>query len=227
MGRKYGVFAAFVVLAALVAAVSGYARADSSTPTAQATPHAHTVVTSTKAANLRVALNRLLGEHVTLAVNATRRGYDGDRDFAAAAAALDRNSVELANAIGSIYGTKARNQFLNGKLLWRDHIKFFVAYTVALKAKDEAGQRRAVGNLRGYIEAFSAFLSRATGLPQAALRKSITSHVNQLKGQLDAYAAGNFGFAYRLERSAYAHMGMTGDALSTAIVKKFPRKFQS
>ncbi len=223
MHRKY--FGLIAIVAA-VAALAGYARGESSTPAAQAAPHMHTAVPSQKAANVRVALNRLLGEHAMLAVNATRRGYDGDRQFAAAAAALDRNSVELANAIGSIYGRKARNQFLNGRLLWRDHIKFFVAYTVALKAKNEAGQRRAVGNLRGYIEAFSSFLSRATGLPQAALRKSITMHVNQLKGQLDTYAAGNYRFAYRLERSAYAHMGMTGDVLAAAIVKKFPRKFR-
>jgi hypothetical protein len=223
MHRKY---LGLIATVAAVAALAGYARADSSTSAAQAAPHTHTVVTNQKAANLRVALNRLLGEHVTLAVNATRRGYDGDRDFTASANALDRNSVELANAIGSIYGRKARNQFLNGKLLWRDHIRFFVAYTTALKTNDAAGQRRAVGDLRGYIEAFSAFLSRATGLPQAALRKSITMHVNQLKGQLDAYAAGNHGVAYRLERTAYAHMGMTADTLAAAIVKKFPRKFR-
>src|SRR3712207_4584680 len=112
-------------------------------------------------------------------VNATRRGYDGDKDFAAAARALDRNSIDVANAIGSVYGAKARNQFLNGKLLWRDHIRFFVDYTVASKAGDKAGRNRAVGNLRGYVEAFSSFLARATGLPKAALRASITEHVMQ------------------------------------------------
>ncbi len=99
-------------------------------------------------------------------------------------------------------------------------------YTVALKGKDEAGQRRAVGNLTGYVEAFSSFLATATKLPKAALRRSIAAHVNQLTGQLGAYAAGDFARAYFLERRAYFHMGMTADALSGAIAKQFPRKFR-
>ena len=48
--------------------------------------------------NLRVTLDRLLGEHALLAIEATRRGYDGARAFNAAAA-LDRNSVELAGKV--------------------------------------------------------------------------------------------------------------------------------
>jgi hypothetical protein len=49
----------------------------------------------------------------------------------------------------------------------------------------------------------------------------------QLKGQLDAYANGNYARSYTLVRRGYAHMGMTGDVLATAITKKFPGKFSS
>ncbi len=68
-------------------------------------------------------------------------------------------------------------------------------------------------------------MAGATGLAQSALRKSVTAHVMQLKGQLDAYAKGQYGRSYRLSRHAYHHMGMTGDVLAGAIVKKFPNKF--
>ena len=216
---------AVIVAVAAVAAGAATNRAESESA---APSHRHTVMTTqtTKASNLRVTLDRLLGEHALLATAATRRGLEGGKDFPALAAALDRNSVQLANAIGSVYGKKAGNTFLNGKLLWRDHIRFFVAYTVALAKKETAGQQRAVGNLRGYVEAFSAFLSRATGIPQAALRKSITMHVMQLKGQLDAFAAGNYAKSYTLTREAYHHMGMTGDVLAGAIAKKFPDKYR-
>ena len=179
------------------------------------------------AADLRVTLDRLLGEHAILAMMATQKGYDGDEDFKAIAAALDENSVDLADAIGSVYGPEAREEFLNGKLKWRAHIGFFVDYTVALAKKDEAGQKKAVGNLKGYIESFSAFLAEATGLPNDAVRKSITQHVNQLKGQIDAYAQGDYERAYRLQREAYAHMFMTGDTLAGAIVEQSPDKFAS
>ena len=211
--------------AALALAVAAAALAAGGAESARPAAHVHTVRTSDKAADLRVTLNRLLGEHALLAAQATQRGYAGGKDFPALAKALDANSVAVANAIGSVYGTPARNQFLNGRLLWRDHIRFFVAYTVALAKRDRAGQTRAVGNLMGYVEAFSLFLSKATGLPQAALRASVTSHVMQLKGQLDAYAAGNYARSYALTREAYHHMGMTGDTLAAAIVKQFPKKF--
>ena len=183
------------------------------------------VGTEGPAADLRVTLDRLLGEHAVLAMTATRQGFDGDPDFKAVATALDENSAELGEAIGSVYGEEAGRKFLDGKLMWRDHIGFFVDYTVGLAKKDKAAQKKAVGNLMGYIEATSAFLSQATGLPQEALRKGISAHVNQLKGQIDAYAAGNYKQANRLYREAYAHMFMTGDTLAGAIVEQSPDKF--
>ena len=183
--------------------------------------------TTQSASDLRVTLDRLLGEHALLAMFATQKGFDGDKDFKAIAASLDRNSVALADAIGSVYGPAARKEFLNGKLKWRAHIGFFVDYTVGLAKNDKAMQNKAVGNLEGYIQSFSAFLAKATGLPPAAVRASITEHVNQLKGQIDAYAAGNYTQAYRLMRQAYAHMYMTGDTLAGAIVKQSPGEFRS
>jgi len=177
------------------------------------------------AADLRVTLDRLLGEHAILAMLATQKGLSGDADFEAIAGALDQNGVELSQAIGSVYGDEAADTFLNGPSLWRDHIKFFVDYTVALAKKDKAGQQEAVDNLTGYTGAFSGFLAQATGLPQAALQEGVTQHVMQLKGQLDAYAAGNYDEAYRLFREAYRHMVMTGDTLAGAIVEQNPDMF--
>jgi hypothetical protein len=174
------------------------------------------------AADLRVTLDTLLGEHALLAIAATQKGYDGDPDFEAAAAALDANSVDVANAIGSVYGDEAADTFLNGPSLWRDHISFFVDYTVALAKKDTAAQKEAVDNLIGYTGAFSGFLAQATGLPQAPLQEGVTEHVMQLKGALDAYAAGNYEKVARLTREAYAHMVMTGDTLTDAIVAQRP-----
>jgi hypothetical protein len=179
------------------------------------------------AADLRVALDSLLGEHAMLAMIATQKGFAGDEDFEAAAKALDENSVEIADAIGSVYGDEAAKQFLDGQNMWRAHIGFFVDYTVGLAKQDKAAQEKAVGNLKGYIETSSNFLSDATGLPQAALRASITEHVMQLKRQIDAYAAGDYAEAYRLFRHAYAHMLMTGDALAGAIVKQNPELFSN
>jgi hypothetical protein len=184
-------------------------------------------VDSASAADLRVTLDTLLGEHAVLAMVAAQKGYDGADDFEAAAAALDQNAVEISNAIGSVYGDEAARTFLDGPSLWRDHIRFFVDYTVALAEKDKAGQQEAVDNLTGYTGAFSGFLAQATGLPQPALQEGLAMHIMQLKGAIDAYAAGDYDESYAIFREAYKHMQETGDALAAAIVEQHPEMFGS
>src|SRR4249920_90831 len=65
--------------------------------------------TSSPAVDLRIALDRLLSEHATLAIVATQKGLKGKPDFEAIAAAVDANSVELGDAIGSVYGDDAKD----------------------------------------------------------------------------------------------------------------------
>jgi hypothetical protein len=181
-------------------------------------------MTSTKSASkavaLRITLDRLLGEHAILAIQATQRGLAGGKDIPAIAKQLDANSVALSQAIASVYGQAAGKQFLNGKFLWRDHIKFFVNYTVATAKGDKAGQRKAVANLMTYVQTQAAFFAKATGLPKRALVDDLTAHILQLKGQLDAYAKGDYAQAYSLTDAAYKHMFMTGDALAAGIAKQ-------
>ena len=172
------------------------------------------------AADLRVALDNLFGEHAVLAMNATNAGVTGSKSFPAAAKALDNNSVALSKAIASVYGAKAGQTFLNGKYMWRDHIKFFVNYTVATAKKDKAGQTKAVNDLKQYTVVFGDFLAGATGLPKLAVRNDLLGHVLELKGQLDSYAAGNYPKAAAQYHAAYNHMFMTGDLVAGAIAKQ-------
>lgn len=171
-------------------------------------------------AGLSATLGRLLGEHAALAMNATNLGVTGSKSFPAAAKALDRNSVELSKAIGSVYGAKAAKTFLDGKFQWREHIGFFVDYTVALAKKDKPAQAKAVANLKTYTVMHGNFLAGATGLPKLAVRNDLLGHVLELKNQLDSYAAGNYAKAAAIYRDAYAHMYMTGDLLAGAIAKQ-------
>lgn len=217
--RLIGIMAATAVIAVAIAA-SAVAMNGSETNAAAPSQNRAGLADGKRASDLRVKLGSLLGEHAQLAINATRKGYNGDKDFAASAAALDQNAVELASVIGSVYGPKARAEFLNGAFKWRSHIKSFVRYTVALKGKDKGGQTQAVNDLKGYIGSFSGFLAAATKLPPAAVRARINMHVMLLKGQIDAYSRGQYAKAYRLERTAYKHMFMTGDVLAAAIAKQ-------
>ena len=211
-----------LVLAAAIAASLGAisATAGNSSSVEVARPANSHASHATPASDLRVTLDRLLGEHAALAMNATNLGFSGSKSFPAAAKSLDRNSVDLSKAIASVYGKKAGNTFLNGKFQWRAHINFFVDYTVALAKKDKMGQTKAVGNLTRYTKEHGAFLASATGLPKAAVQNDLLGHVLELKNQLDAYAKGDYAKSTALYRDAYHHMFMTGDLLAGAIAKQ-------
>lgn len=183
----------------------------------------HTAMSDTPAADLRVTLDRLFGEHAVLAVMTMQKGFDGAKDFTASAAALDANTVDLGKAVGSVYGPKAETAFL---AMWREHIQFFVDYTVATAKKDEAGRKMALENLDGYRQAFANFLATANpNLKADDVAALLAAHVRQLSGALDAYAAGDYARSTKDLRESYAHMFMTGDALAAAIVAQSPEKF--
>jgi hypothetical protein len=198
---------------------------------AEAKPHhqpmsasASMTSSATKAADLRVALNKLLGEHVILAADATGAALGGrSAEFEAAAAALDGNSQDIAAAVGSVYGAPAGEAFLP---LWRKHIGFVVDYTQGVAKKDKAAQDKAVNALLGYANDFGAFINSASpALPKEAVAELVKTHAVTLKNVIDAQAAGDQKKAYTTLRTAYAHMSHISDALSEAIVQQFPQRF--
>ena len=174
--------------------------------------------------DLRTTLNLLLAEHVALAADATGWAMMGiDRNFEAAAGALDENSKALASAVGLVYGKEAEDAFLP---LWRTHIGFFVDYTMATIKQQPDGRAKAVEDLTGYAQDFGAFLSSANpNLPQEAVADLVVSHVTTLAAVVDAQANQNWVEAYQKEREAIMHMQHIGDALADAIAKQFPDKF--
>lgn len=178
------------------------------------------------ASDLRVALNHLLSEHVSLAAAATGAALRGRNvEFAAAAGALDANSQDLAKAIGSVYGDAAGEAFLP---LWRKHIGFVVDYTKAKAAGSKRMQDKAVADLLQYSQDFGAFLNSATpALPKEAVADLVKMHIVSLKDVIDAQAARDPKLTYQKIREASAHMQMVADPLADAISKQFPEKFPS
>ena len=177
-------------------------------------------------ASLRTALNLALREHVYLAAAATNAALGGRKaEFEAAAAALDGNSVDVAKAIGSVYGSDAEKAFLP---LWRKHIGFVVDYTVGAASKDKAKQDKAVADLVAYTQDFGAFLSSANpNLPKEVVADLVKHHVLTLKDVIDPQAAGDQPKAYTALRGAAGHMGKIADPLAAAISKQFPDRFAS
>jgi hypothetical protein len=183
--------------------------------------------TETGAAELRATLTAGLQEHVYLAgiaiSNGVQQGLDS-AEFEAAAASLDKNSVALSEAIGSVYGADAGDQFL---ALWRDHIGFFVEYTKAKAEGDEQAAQAARKKLDGYRAEFGAFLSSANPeLTQEAVAEELKPHVTSVFDTIDAVVAGSPETFERL-REAAGHMPDTANVLAGAIATQFPDKFGS
>jgi hypothetical protein len=222
---KMPVIIAAVVMT-LVGLGIGYGAAKAMNSSAETTKTAMVAAkpdTATKSADLRVVLNALEREHVDLASQATRNGFDGSADFAASAKQLDANSVEISKAIGSVYGTDAEAKFLE---IWRSHITFFVNYTVAAKGGDKAGMAKAVTDLGGYVDAISDFFSGANpNLPREAVHQLVSDHVVLLKTAVDNYGAKDFAGSYAKEHEANNQIGTIADAIAGAVVKQYPEKF--
>ena len=221
---KTAMAAVVLVVGLLVGGGIGYATANNSDDTDMSMQSSvESKSTDTKAAGLRVVLNNLEAEHVDLASAATRAGFDGSPMFEASAGALDENSIALSKTIGSVYGAEAEAKFLE---IWRSHITFFVNYTVAAKAGDQAGMDKAVSDLNGYVSAISNLLGGATGLPVDAVASLVTEHVGLLKSAVDKHGAGDYAGSYAAQHEARDQITTKiADTLAGAIVKQNPDKF--
>jgi hypothetical protein len=211
-----------VVAGCLLAVVVGCG--SSSKPASPAAPTTRAPVAQAQAvAMLEGQLATLLGEHVALAADATGAALAGRSDeFNAATAELDKNSVALADLIGSVYGTEARDAFLKG---WRDHIGFFVDYTQAVAARDDAKKQQALADLDRYAHQLAQFFNAANGMPLDATVTLMQAHIQTLTTVIDAQAAGDAPAAYAKLRQAMDHMQMLAEPLALATARAFPQRF--
>jgi hypothetical protein len=176
-----------------------------------------------RATDLRVTLNRLLGEHTELAALAMRAGLTDAPDEAAAGEALDENTAELQAAITTIYGAAAGTAFATR---WRSHTDLYLDYVAATKASNTTAQATALRGLRNYRSSFTAFLVAANPLLSAAeFEDLLADHTDQLVEEVDQFAEGDFAAAYATGRDAFHHSGVLGDYLATAIADQFPDLF--
>ena len=182
----------------------------------------------TGSAKLRQTLTDLLNSHVYLAGIAVEQAVltedPNSPEFKAAATTLDQNSQDLAAAIESVYGPEAGDAFLKQ---WREHIGFFVDYTIGGLTNDKKMQRKAAADLDAYRGDFSAFLEEATGgeLDARTASDALQMHVNSLVTAVDSVLAGDPQVFSQLYEAAHGHMPMTAAALAEAIAGQSPEDF--
>ena len=174
---------------------------------------------TTEAAALRATLTSLLSDHVWLAGNALdtavqHKGDLKDPQVVGAVKALDANSVALSKAIGSVY-PDAEKPFLAS---WRQHIGFFVNYTLGKATKDDKQVAKAKADLDDYRTSFGQLINSVVPeLPADAVADELKPHVQSLYAAIDASVAGKPDFQSKLSKAA-EHMPMTAAILTSGIV---------
>ncbi len=174
---------------------------------------------------LRSALTQLLGEHVQLVVAAMRSGVTDAPDFAAAAAAVNGNTTDLAGAIDTLFGPAAARSFQS---MWADHIDLLIAYAAAI-AKDDEGQSSSIGGkLASFETRLAAFLNTATGdkIASTALARALQSHDGMLRQQVDAFVAKDYATSHDVAYTTYQEMfGLArqlADAFGLEVASRLP-----
>ena len=175
---------------------------------------------TTQAAELRAALTSLLNDHVWLAGNALdtavkKKGDLKDPQVVGAVKALDANSVALSKAIGSVY-PDAEKPFLAS---WRQHIGFFVNYTLGKATKNDKQVAKAKADLDKYRTSFGELINSVVPeLPADAVAEELKPHVASMYAAIDASVAGKPDYQTKLTMAA-DHMLMTAEVLAGGIAQ--------
>lgn len=193
-------------------------------PAATTIPAGPPVTSAAPAAGVRAAWDRLLGEHVIM-VSFVSGAALGERteEFEAYEAALDANSVETAEYVGSIYGEEAGARFLE---LWLEHTEEIVGYTEALVAGDSEGAEHALEELVEYAFELGDFFEEINPhLRSAGLAGHVESHVHNLQAMIEGHAADDPARTYAALRQAYKHMDDLALALAIGTAAQFPNTY--
>jgi hypothetical protein len=170
-----------------------------------------------QAAELRIGLEEFFGQDVFVGVRVTRSRLRGDPDFTqAAVSALSRNSDDLTKLLSQVYGNAKAQQF---RRLWEAKQEGLVTYARAVSQHDQAAQAAARAQLDAFPGRVALFLDDLTAgkIAAATVRTHLRTHVDDLVRFTDAYAAGDYATAYRIEREDYERQFAFGTGIAAGI----------
>lgn len=228
--NRYSSIAAAALFTGALAASSGSAAASTMSRNNQASATMHSEHMQSghgqAAADLRVGLNNLVREHVSVSLDVTRSiaGNAPESKINGAIEAQYANSDALSAAVGSVYGGEAQSQFSD---LFREHIAESNAYAVAVADNDQQAKQAAVMELQEYLNDIAMFFSGAIpGLQTQDVYGLLNEHEELINKSTEAYKAGDFVQSYQLEREALKQASRIADTLASAIIASQPATFQ-
>ena len=224
MRSRTGLVGLVIVVLAAAAACDSNTPSRSGAPasTQAGHPAGHTATPTTVVAadaspkELRAQFEQLLGHHALLAVRLMRSVVARTPELRQAAeAALKENTGALTQLVTVAYDDAHSDRF---EQLWQRTVLDLTAYAEAVDAGDAAARQSARADLGADADAYGSWVAQASDGRVGDAPSVMRTHVEYLTRQLDAYAAGDYATAYRVERQAYEHLFTAGVALAKGSV---------
>jgi hypothetical protein len=212
---------ATVVVVAAVGCTSGKGAGAGSSAAATSTTMHHTATPAALGPDatpreVRARFEQLLGQHALLAVR------QGRSEVAMAPAlksevdgSLAANAGALEQLVGVTYDSAKAAEF---QKLWKGYSDELAAYAQASATGNNTGVQEARAALLASCDDWGTWLDEASGgrVEAATATKNAQARVDQLMGQVDAYADRDYPKAYKLERQVYEGTYGTGTTLAKA-----------
>jgi hypothetical protein len=188
-----------------------------SSPTPSATP------ADSKAANLRIQVDLLLGEHVMVVAKQAVAASNHTDDYTGYLTLLTANANSLAEIIRSGFGNGPAAQV---EQAWTIQNGYLVDYTIGLATHNDDKSNGAMSGLtNGFVPQFAQVITSLIQLPAAQVTQLVTQQVTQMKAVIDEEVAQSYPKMYSDIRAAYADRLRLGDGLAIRMAQQFPDKF--
>jgi hypothetical protein len=175
-----------------------------------------------KAADFRIRLDLLLGEHVFIIAKQSSAPAR-QAEYTSYLRLLTTNSTDLTDLVRSAMGDTVAGQF---EQIWNAQNDYLVSYTIGLVTHNKAKADAAQSGLSGtFVPQFSQFLTEVTQGPPDVITPLVSQHMLETKGMLDDQQAKNYPRLYADLRTSYANAARVGDAIAPRIAGRFPDKF--
>lgn len=199
------------------------------TPQSAATPTPVASPTSTvsnsaesKAADFRIRLDLLLGEHVIIIAKQSSAPAR-PAEYTGYLRLLTVNGTDLTELVRSALGDSVAARF---DQIWSAQNDYLVSYTIGLVTHDKAKTAAAQSGLTGtFVPQFSQFLNDVTQIRSDLILPLVSQHMLETKAILDDQLSRNYRRLYADIRTSYAHAVQVGDAIAPRIAGRFPDKF--
>lgn len=160
-----------------------------------------------------VQMTALHTQQTDLLSEAMRNEYMDTSDLSASRQAVMQNAAEISQLVNSQFGQMPQDVF---DKYWNETMTLFMNYANGLQQGDNAMQSDAlIGLHRNIIEA-SAMISEETDLPQDTVDSALRTHVNYLRGVIEAYANGNYEESFTQQMMAQEQIAQVAQTITDA-----------